>query len=420
MGKGAKALAEGHEKSAANPIDSLPLANTAISCAIMKIAQSLFITPFLLASHLHAGIGTELLYKGLERPVWAGAPVSEKGKLWVMEQAGSIWIIDLKTGKKSAKPFLKIEDKVTREKNEQGMLGLAFAPDFEKSGRYYINYNEKGGDTRIVRFVSEDRQTTDPDSGETILKYKQPFWNHNGGWLDFGPDGMLYIATGDGGSGNDPKGNAQNLSSHLGKLLRLDVSGKKGYKIPKDNAFTGKKGALPEIHAYGLRNPWRCSFDRATGDFWIGDVGQNAWEEINFVEKGEVGGMNFGWRLREADVETPKKKVGGKRPKDNVEPVYVYKHGSGSREGLSVTGGFVYRGSKVADLKGRYIFADYQNPRIWSVVEKGGKVSDFTDHSSELQPKRGSINLISSFGEDADGELYITSLSGPVYRIVAK
>ncbi|MDE0835720.1 MAG: PQQ-dependent sugar dehydrogenase [Akkermansiaceae bacterium] len=420
MEKGAKTLAEGHEKSAANPIGPLPWAKIAISCAIMKIAQSLFIAPFLLASHLHAGIGTELLYKGLERPVWAGAPASEKGKLWVMEQAGSIWIIDLKTGKKSAKPFLKIEDKVTREKNEQGMLGLAFAPDFEKSGRYYINYNEKGGDTRIVRYVSEDRQTTDPDSGETILKYKQPFWNHNGGWLDFGPDGMLYIATGDGGAANDPKGKAQNLSSHLGKLLRLDVSGKKGYKIPKDNAFAGKKGALPEIHAYGLRNPWRCSFDRDTGDFWIGDVGQNAWEEINFVEKGEVGGMNFGWRLREADVETPKKKVGGKRPKDNVEPVYVYKHGSGPREGLSVTGGFVYRGSKLADLKGRYIFADYQNPRIWSVVEKGGKVSGFTDHSSELQPKRGSINLISSFGEDADGELYITSLSGPVYRIVAK
>jgi glucose/arabinose dehydrogenase len=386
----------------------------------MKFTQTICVAPFLLASHLHAGIGTELLHKGLERPVWAGAPSSVKGKLWVMEQAGTVWIIDLKTGEKSAKPFLKINDKVTRKSNEQGLLGLAFAPDFEKTGRYYINYNEKGGDTRIVRYVSKDGQTTDPDSGEIILDIKQPFGNHNGGWLDFGPDGMLYIATGDGGAGNDPKGNAQNLASHLGKLLRLDVSGEKGYKVPKDNAFAAKSGALPEIHAYGLRNPWRCSFDRETGDFWIGDVGQNAWEEIDFVKNGKAGGMNFGWKLREADIETPAKGTGGKKPKDNVEPVYVYKHGNGPTEGLSVTGGYVYRGSKIADLKGRYVFADYQNPRIWSVVEKGGKVSDFTDHTSDLQPEGGRINLISSFGEDAEGELYITDLSGAVYRIVGK
>lgn len=393
---------------------------TGITCAIMKSAMTLSILPFALISSLHAGLGTELLYKGLERPVWAGAPVSVKGKLWVMEQAGTVWIIDLKTGEKSNKPFLKIDDKVTRKGNEQGLLGLAFAPDFVKSGRYYVNYNEKGGDTRIVRYVSEDRETTDPESGEIILTYKQPFGNHNGGWLGFGPDGMLYIATGDGGAGNDPKGNAQNLRSYLGKLLLLDVSGDKGYVTPKDNAFAGGKQALPEIHSYGLRNPWRCSFDRETGDFWIGDVGQNSWEEINFVENGKARGMNFGWRLREADIETPAKGVGGKKPEDYVAPVYVYKHGRGPSEGLSVTGGYVYRGSKVGDLKGRYIFADYQNPRIWSVVEKDGKVSDFTDHTSELQPEGGRINLISSFGEDAEGELYLTDLSGPVYRIVSK
>ena len=386
----------------------------------MKITLSLAFTPFLLVSQLHAGVGTELLHKGLERPVWAGAPSSVKGKLWVMEQAGTVWIIDLKTGEKSEKPFLKIDDKVTRKGNEQGLLGLAFSPDFETSGRYYINYTENSGDTRIVRYESKDRKTTDPESGETILEIKQPFGNHNGGWLDFGPDGFLYIATGDGGAGNDPKNLAQDLSSHLGKLLRLDVSVDKGYQNPKDNAFNGKKGALPEIHAYGLRNPWRCSFDRQTGDFWIGDVGQNAWEEINFVKDGKAGGMNFGWRLREADVKTPAKGIGGDAPEDNVEPVYVYKHGSGPSDGLSVTGGFVYRGSKVPDLKGRYVFADYQNPRIWSVVEKDGGVSDFTDHTSDLQPEGGRINLISSFGEDAEGELYITDLSGPVYRIVEK
>ncbi len=369
---------------------------------------------------ISAGIKSELLIKGLERPVWAGAPASAKGKLWVMEQAGTVWIIDLKTGERSKKPFLNITDSVTRKSNEQGLLGLAFAPDYAKSGRFYVNYTELGGDTRIVRFVTKDGATTDASKGETILKIKQPFSNHNGGWLDFGPDGFLYIATGDGGAANDPKNNAQDLSSHLGKLLRLDVSGSKGYQIPADNAFAGKKGALPEIHAIGLRNPWRCSFDRVTGDFWIGDVGQNHWEEINLVEKGKSGGLNFGWRLREGEIKTTFKGVGGEKPAANHEPIYVYKHGSGPSEGLSVTGGFVYRGSKVADLKGRYIFADYQNPRIWSFEPKDGKATGFTDHTSDLQPKGGRINLISSFGEDADGELYLTDLSGSVYRIVGK
>ena len=371
-----------------------------------------------LALPVTAGIASELLIKGLERPVWAGAPASAKGKLWVMEQAGTVWIIDLKTGQRSKNPFLEITDRVTRKSNEQGLLGLAFAPDFSKSGRYYVNYTEKGGDTRIVRFVSKDGATTDASNGETILEIKQPFGNHNGGWLGFGPDGYLYIATGDGGAANDPKNNAQDLSSHLGKLLRLDVSGSKGYKVPADNAFSGKRGALPEIHAIGLRNPWRCSFDRETGDFWIGDVGQNHWEEINLVKKGKSGGLNFGWRLREGEIKTPSKGVGGDEPNANHEPIYVYKHGGGPREGLSVTGGFVYRGSKVADLKGRYVFADYQNPRIWSFDPKDGKASGFTDHTGELQPKGGRINLISSFGEDADGELYLTDLSGAVYRII--
>lgn len=371
-----------------------------------------------LAPLLSAGVASELLAKGFERPVWAGAPVSAKGKLWVMEQAGTVWLVDLKTGERSKKPFLEITDIVTRKSNEQGLLGLAFAPDFGKSGRFYVNFTEKGGDTRIVRYVSRDGKTTDASRGETLMKHKQPFGNHNGGWLDFGPDGYLYIATGDGGAANDPKNLAQDLSSPLGKLLRLDVSCDKGYKVPSDNAYAGIKGAMPEIHAIGLRNPWRCSFDRETGDFWIGDVGQNHWEEINFVKKGKWGGLNFGWRLREGEIKTPYKNIGGAKPKNNHEPIYVYNHGSGPSEGLSVTGGFVYRGSRIPSLKGRYIFADYQNPRIWSFEPKDGKATAFTDHTSQLQPKGGRINLISSFGEDADGELYLTDLSGAVYRIV--
>jgi len=384
----------------------------------MNIFKALLLIPLLASAH--AEIATELLAKGFERPVWVGAPDSTKGKLWVMEQAGTVWIVDLKSGERSEKPFLEITDQVSRKGNEQGLLGLAFAPDFEKSGRYYVNFNEKGGDSRVVRFVSNDRETTDTNSGETILEYNQTFGNHNGGWLDFGPDGYLYIATGDGGSGNDPKNDAQDMSSLLGKVLRLDVSGATGYKLPADNPYQNQKGVRPEIIAFGLRNPWRCSFDRVTGDFWIGDVGQNAWEEIDVVKKGELFEKNFGWRLREGDIKTPKEGVGGAEPKNHHDPVYVYKHGSGPSEGLSVTGGYVYRGSKIKEMQGRYIFGDYQNPRIWSFEIKDGKASGFTDHTSELQPKDGRISLIPSFGEDAEGELYLADLTGAVYRIVGR
>lgn len=393
-----------------------------IDWAIMKFALTL-VSGLLFNSIAQAGVGTELVADGFERPVWVGAPDSVKGKIWVMEQAGTVWIVDLKTGKKAEEPFLKIVPKVERKGNEQGLLGLAFAPDFAESGRYYVNYNEKGGETQIVRFVTEDGKTTDPDSGETIFQYDQPYANHNGGWLDFGPDGLLYVATGDGGSANDPKNLSQDLGSPLGKLLRLDVTGKEGYKPAEGNAFAGVDGALPEIHAFGLRNPWRCSFDAETGDFWIGDVGQNAWEEINVVKGNKTGGLNFGWRLREGDIKTPGRKgkeIGGKIPENYHAPIYVYAHGSGGTQGLSVTGGYVYRGSAVPDLKGRYIFADYQNPRIWSLREKGGKSTDFQDHTKALQPDGGRISLISSFGEDASGELYITDLTGPVYKIVEK
>lgn len=386
----------------------------------MKFVRPLVVLSILYSPLVQAELATELLAKGFERPVWAGAPSSVKDKLWIMEQAGTVWIVDLKTGERAEKPFLEITDKVTRKGNEQGLLGLAFAPDFESSGRYYVNYNEKSGDSLVVRFVSHDRLTTDPDSGETILEYDQPFGNHNGGWLDFGPDGYLYIATGDGGSANDPKNLAQDMSSLLGKVLRLDVSGETGYKIPDENPYQQQKDIKPEIVASGLRNPWRCSFDRKTGDFWIGDVGQNAWEEINVVSLKELSEANFGWRLREGDIETPKESVGGGKPENHIEPVYVYKHGSGPSEGISVTGGYVYRGSKISGFEGRYIFADYQNPRIWSFKHENGKASGFTDHTSELQPEGGRISLISTFAEDANGEIYLLDHAGPVYRIVAK
>ncbi len=384
----------------------------------MNLSKTLTASLFLLSSLAQGQIATKLLAKGFERPVWAGAPRSVKDKLWVMEQAGTVWIVDLNTGKRSDKPFLKINDQVTRKGNEQGLLGLAFAPDFDKTGRYYVNYNEEDGDTLIVRFISKDGLTTDAGSGETIFEYDQPFSNHNGGWLEFGPEGFLYIATGDGGSGNDPKNNAQDMSSPLGKVLRLDVSGEKGYKVPTTNPYQNEKDIHPLIVASGLRNPWRCSFDRKTNDFWIADVGQNAWEEINVINLKELSKKNFGWRLREADIKTPEKSAGGDVPENYVGPVYVYKHGGGPKEGMSVTGGYVYRGSKISGFEGRYIFADYQNPRIWSFIMKAGKAEDFKDHTKELQPENGRINLIPAFAEDASGELYLVDHSGAVYRIV--
>ncbi len=375
---------------------------------------------FLVSSlHGHGKTAVEKVAAGFDRPLWAGMPVGSKGKLWVMEQAGTVWIVDLATGKRSEQPFLEITKDVSRKGNEEGLLGLAFAPDFMTSGRYYVDFTDKEHFTRINRYVSKDKLLTDPSAGETILKFKQPYENHNGGWVGFGPDGMLYIGNGDGGAGNDPEQHAQSLDTLLGKILRIDVSAPTGYRVPKDNPFVKAKDAMPEIWALGVRNPWRCSFDRKTGDFWIGDVGQNNWEEVDYMPRGQGGGANYGWRLREGDHETPKPGVGGPAPKDAIEPVYVYKHGGGPTEGMSVTGGYLYRGP-VKELKGRYVFADYQNPRIWSFRLEHGKASDFKDHTADLQPEGGRITLIPSFAEDNEGNLFIIDLTGAIYRIIEK
>lgn len=363
-----------------------------------------------------ASVRLETVAAGYERPVWAGMPVHSQGKLWIMEQAGRIWIHDLGSGATLDTPFLDIVPDVTRQGNEQGLLGLAFARDFKDSGRYYVYYNDHKGRTCVSRFVSKDGLTTDPESEELLLRFAQPFRNHNGGWIDFGPDGMLYIGSGDGGAANDPQGHGQNLGSLLGKILRIDVSSDSGYRIPEGNPFIDRDGAKPEIWAYGIRNPWRCSFDRKTGDLWIGDVGQNHWEEINFMPHGEGAGANYGWRLREGLVATPKKNIGGERPPGNVEPIYVYPHGRGPNDGLSVTGGYVYRGP-IKSLQGRYIFADYQLPRIWSFTMVDGKAADLRNHSDDWQPEGDPFSLISSFAEDNEGGLFVISLSGTVYRV---
>lgn len=376
---------------------------------------------FGITSNAWSGLATELVAGGLERPVWIGAPASEKGRLWIAEQGGKVWVVELdQTEEKGRRLFMDFSGVVARENNEQGLLGIAFAPDYEDTGRFYVNYTDQKGDTRIVRFTYEEGKELQARAGELLLKIEQPYGNHNGGWLGFGNDGFLYVATGDGGAANDPKNLAQDLKSHLGKILRLDVSGDKGYQVPVTNFFAKQKGALPEIHALGLRNPWRCSFDQDTGNLWIADVGQNHWEEINAVAIDKLGGKNFGWRLREGQNETPKKEVGGDLPLNHVSPIYTYAHGGGEKEGRSITGGYFYRGKKVPELLGRYIFADFQNPRVWSLEANDSKGSRIKDHTKELQPAKGGLQLISTFGEDSEGELYLADLRGSVYRIVSK
>jgi glucose/arabinose dehydrogenase len=365
------------------------------------------------------GIASVKVASGFERPVWAGTPPGSKGQLWVMEQAGTVWKVDLATGKRDEAPILDLKSDVSRKGNEEGLLGLAYSPDYAKSGLFYVNYTDQSHVTNIVRFRSSPSGTLQTADGEVLLEFKQPYENHNGGWLDFGPDRMLYIGTGDGGSANDPESYGQALDTLLGKILRIDVSRPGAYKVPPDNPFVRRKNAKPEIWAYGVRNPWRCSFDRSSGDFWMGDVGQNKVEEINFVPRGKGAGANFGWRLREGDIETPAGGVGGDKPRGAVDPVYVYAHGGGKNEGVSVTGGYVYRGP-IKELQGRYVFADYQNPRIWSFRLQRGKATDFQDHTADLQPESGRITLIPSFAEDQEGNLFIVDHSGPIYKIIEK
>jgi glucose/arabinose dehydrogenase len=282
---------------------------------------------------------------------------------------------------------------------EQGLLGLAFSPD---GGFLYVNYTDLRGDTHVTEFAMGDRKAI-ASSRRDVLFVNQPYANHNGGNLAFGPDGYLYIGLGDGGSGGDPMDNSQSLGTRLGKLLRIDPrpSGGREFGIPPDNPFRGREEALPEIWAYGLRNPWRWSFDRETGDLWIGDVGQSAREEIDFQPASSGGGENYGWDGYEGRLvyEEPV-------PEGAVPPVYDYPQDLGA----SVIGGYVYRGSKIQGLQGAYLFGDFYNPQIRVLKTRDG---DMVAHR-ELGVE---VPSLASFGEDADGELYALSLTGTVYRL---
>jgi glucose/arabinose dehydrogenase len=367
-------------------------------------------------------LGLERVVSGLERPVGLAFPPDGSGRMFILEQhVGRMRVFDMANRELLAEPVLELGNLSTG--GEQGLLGMAFDPDYASNGRFYVNVTVSNGTTEIRQYstLSDNPNVVSPRGSRVLLSYSQPFSNHNGGWIDFGPDGHLYIASGDGGSGFDPGNRAQRLDTLLGKMLRIDVDGTDGstgeYGIPPDNPFVAMEGARPEIWALGLRNPWRNSFDRLTGDLYIGDVGQGEIEEISFQSGDSPGGENYGWRVMEGTLCSDNSQAGGNPPCDSplfVPPIHEYRHPTG----LAVVGGYVYRGQAIPWLRGTYFFADYVTTRIWSFRYDGADVTEFADRTSELDPGR-QIGLISSFGEDRQGEIYIVDMdAGAVYRIV--
>lgn len=348
---------------------------------------------------------------GLNQPLFATHAGDGSGRIFIVEKPGVIRI--LRDGQLLETPFLDIRDRVRSSGSEQGLLGLAFSPDYTASGYFFVNYTDQAGSTVVARFqTSQDApDTTDPAGEVAILTMQQPAGNHNGGMLAFGPDGFLYIGTGDGGAAFDRFENGQNPATLLGKMLRLDVTSDPAapYVIPPDNPWAGEEVEDPqvrdEIWAFGLRNPWRYSFDRLTGDLWIADVGQNQFEEINFTPAGSPGGLNYGWPIQEATACVQGGDVCDRA--NLVQPVLEYDH-SGH---CSVTGGYVYRGSTYPALQGTYFFGDYCSGAIWAAIpDEGGGWQSAIVHASGL--------MLSSFGEDEAGEQYLTDIAGGgVYRI---
>jgi glucose/arabinose dehydrogenase len=389
------------------------------------------------------------------RPSFATAPPGDTSRLFITEQwTGQIRILSLPGDTLLTTPFLDLDD--LRQGSEQGLLGLAFHPDYATNGYFYVSYIDGSGDTVIERYQRSDGDPNVADAGTAslVLALDQPLGNHNGGWIGFGPDEYLYISLGDGGGAHDegpgrtPGGNAQDITDNLlGAMLRIDIDGTdaypsdpdRNYAIPPTNPFVDEVGD-DEIWAYGLRNPWRPSFDRETGDLWISDVGQRSSEEIDFQPADSPGGENYGWRLREGVVETPTRNgggplVGGDRPPGNVDPIFAYPHSGGTYSGCSITGGYVYRGP-IAALVGAYFFADFCSGQVASLRFDGSDPAcfdgenyvDFRNHAgvAPVVPGPAPIANVSSFAEDAQGNLYVMDngggfsppgRAGKIYRI---
>jgi glucose/arabinose dehydrogenase len=354
-----------------------------------------------------AGLDLERVVDGLVAPLAVTHAGDGSGRIFVVEQRGQIRVVE--DGQLRGDPFLNIGDRITSG-GERGLLGLAFHPSFPDDPRLFVNYTDLQGDTVVSSFdvPSPNADRADPNSESVVLRFDQPFPNHNGGALAFGPDGFLYISSGDGGSGGDPNGNGQRLDTLLGKILRVDVDGDDidgRYAIPPDNPFVEDADASPEIWHYGLRNPWRMSFDRATGDLWIGDVGQGSWEEVDVARAGRAG-LNFGWNRMEGFecFEPP-----DCDPTQYTAPVVAYGHDLG----CSVIGGVVYRGTSQPLLTGGYVYSDYCGGNLWLL-------DPTSDGPADAPPVIEPGRQISAIGEDEAGEPYATDLgSGELLRIVA-
>lgn len=347
---------------------------------------------------------------GLDLPVFLTGAGDDSGRLFIVTQPGMIYVA--KDGVVLDQPFLDIRERASGPRSsggysERGLLGLAFHPRFSENGYFYVNYTDQDGNTVIARYsASPAADQAEPDSEMRLLQAEQPYPNHNGGMLAFGPEGYLYIGLGDGGSAGDPQGNGQSLQTLLGKILRIDVDREDPYAIPADNPFASG-GGKPEIWAYGLRNPWRFSFDALTGDLFIGDVGQNQWEEVDFQGAGSPGGLNFGWSFREGSHPYQGEPADGSRL---TEPVAEYDHSLG----CSITGGEVYRGMNLPEWQGVYLYGDYCNGNIWGLLQTPGgtwqnQLLFSTDYS------------ISSFGVDESGEVYLLDLQqGDIYQLAKR
>ncbi len=364
-------------------------------------------------------VGLKPVWKGLEttRPLWMEPAPDRSGRLFCLEQGGAVII--LPRDKNAAKPKRAVFFDITKRKpwreNEEGLLGMAFHPQFAINGKFYVYYSQqKPKRTVISEFTvaKADPNRADMKSERVLLEFPQPYWNHNGGVMVFGPDGKLYFASGDGGKANDPHDNAQNLGTMLGKIFRIDVddrTGKLAYGIPADNPFTERGGdTRSEIWAYGLRNVWRMSFDRETGYLWAADVGQNKWEEINIITRGG----NYGWNIRES---FHKFKEDGPAKGDWIDPVLEYAHHAGVEKesknpghgyGVSITGGYVYRGKAIPKLQGAYVYGDFATGLIFALREKNGRATEY----ETIHQQKGRVYQIASFGQDAKGELYLLPL----------
>ncbi len=375
----------------------------------------LFISILSSQSITYSAISTDF-----KKPLYLTSHNSNPDLLYVLEQRGMIWTITDKGNLK--KVFLDIRNRVHSPfpgYDERGLLGLAISPKFDADSLIYLNYINKSKETVISRFDVKNNLE------EILINLKQPYSNHNGGMMTFGLDGYLYIAVGDGGSAGDPDYNAQNRENLFGTILRIDVDTQKGYSIPSTNPFIDSKDMMPEIWAYGLRNPWRFSFDRETGDMYIGDVGQHNWEEINFQSSASNGGENYGWNHYEGeDIYNESAPLS-----NHIKPIHFYPNnanifkvllGWGEEDafGCSVTGGYVYRGNDIPDIQGYYLFADYCTGRIWMFKYEDNEVNNLSEITDiiNLEDNKKTI-YISSFGEDSNGELYIIDYNGSIYKI---